>query len=308
MAFLLPVSLIQYFDNNGNPAAGALCHVYLVGTTTDKNTYTTSALSVANSNPLEADSSGRFGLAYIDDGETYKLVITDATGGTTFYTADNLSSPPSALNTAITRTYESKSSDYVVVAGDANKMIDFDASAASRTATLNSSTLGNGFWIRIGKSDSSGNTVVITPGGGQTIDGASTYPLDTQYESVDLISMGASGWRTDRADLEPLGEIAINDQTGTTYTFVYSDKGKYHRFTNAFAITVTVPANASVPYPIGTRLEAIQGGAGEVTFAAAGGVTINSVSSWKDAVAQYSAMVLTKVATNTWDLVGDIEA
>lgn len=54
---------------------------------------------------------------------------------------------------------------------------------------------------------------------------------------------------------------AINEQTGTSYTFVLADNGKYCRFTNSGAVTVTVPPNSSVALPVGTQIDVIQGGA-----------------------------------------------
>ncbi len=307
MAFLLPISLIQYFDNSGNPASGAKCNVYTVGTTTAKNTYTTAALSVANANPIVADSSGRFGLAYIDDGETYKLVITDSTGGTTFYTADDLAAPGDVSNNSVVHTYTTKSSDYTVLAADNGAFIDFDASGGDRVATVNSSTLGNGFNVTIGRRSTTG-LVTITPGGGQTIDGQSSYIIDTDYEAVTIVSMGATGWRIKAiTSREPLGEIVgINEQTDS-YTLVASDKGKLVIMSKATANTLTVPPNSSVPFPINTTIYIRQGDAGETTIAGGSGVTVNSAGSALDMVTQYSGAALVKTGTNVWWLFGDIE-
>jgi len=101
--------------------------------------------------------------------------------------------------------------------------------------------------------------------------------------------------------LEDLATTTINDQTGTTYTFVLADGGEYVRCTNAAAITVTVPPNSSVAFPIGTQIVAIQGGTGQVTFAPGGGVTLNGNLS---ITAQNLAVALIKVATDEWDIVG----
>lgn len=309
MAFLLPISLIQFFDNSGNPASGALCNVYEAGTTTAKNTYTTSSLLTANANPIVADSSGRFGLAYIDDGLTYKLVITDSTAGTTFYTADNLESPGDVDTNSVLNTYTTKSADYTLVAGDNGAFIDFDASGGDRICTANSNTLGNGFNITIGRRSTTG-LVTVTPGGGQVIDGESSYIIDTDYEAITLVSMGSTGWRIrSLTKREPAGEVVgINEQTGTSYTLVIGDKGKLVIMSNAAANTLTVPPNSSVAFPIGTRIEVRQGDAGETTIAAGSGVTINSAGSFLDLRVQHSGVVLTKEGTNVWWLAGDTEA
>ena len=49
----------QFFDNNGNPLVGGKIYTYVAGTTTPIATYTTSAGTVANTNPIILDSGGR---------------------------------------------------------------------------------------------------------------------------------------------------------------------------------------------------------------------------------------------------------
>lgn len=102
--------------------------------------------------------------------------------------------------------------------------------------------------------------------------------------------------------------LPFNAQTGTTYTPVASDAGDVVTLTNGSAITVTVPTNASVAFPIGTQITFAQMGAGKVTFAGAVGVTVYSADSFLSLRTQYSSGTLIKTATNTWLLIGDIAA
>lgn len=99
---------------------------------------------------------------------------------------------------------------------------------------------------------------------------------------------------------------AINNQTGTTYTFVLGDGDNVVSLTNAAAIAVTIPTNASVPFPIGTIIKCQQGGAGAVSLAGAG-VTIQSK---RGAVSDglYSEWYLTKMDTDTWNASGDMSS
>jgi len=99
----------------------------------------------------------------------------------------------------------------------------------------------------------------------------------------------------------------LNAQTGTTYTLVLADAGKFVTLNNADAIALTVPLESSVNYAIGTSIDLVQLGAGQVTVAGAGGVTVNATPGLK-LRAQYSAATLVKTASNTWVLVGDIAA
>ncbi len=101
----------------------------------------------------------------------------------------------------------------------------------------------------------------------------------------------------------------INDQSDTSYTFVLTDDGKYCRFTNGSAVTVTVPPNSSVAFEVGTQIDVFQGGAGKVTFALGSGVTINSFLSNKSLAGQGAGGTLIQTNTiDTWDLVGSLTA
>lgn len=101
---------------------------------------------------------------------------------------------------------------------------------------------------------------------------------------------------------------SINPQTGTTYTLVLTDNGKYLTFTNAAAITATVPPNSTVALAVGSQIDWKQGGAGKLTWAQGAGVTINSLAGYKSAAGQHAGGTLIKVATNEWDLVGSLIA
>jgi len=52
----------------------------------------------------------------------------------------------------------------------------------------------------------------------------------------------------------PKVNLGINTQTGTTYTTVLDDNGKLVTLSNASAITLTIPPNSSVAYPVGAQL------------------------------------------------------
>ena len=102
-----------------------------------------------------------------------------------------------------------------------------------------------------------------------------------------------------------IAQSTINAQSGTTYTTVLGDASKLVTLSNASAITLTIPANSSVAYPVGTKIDLAQTGAGQVTVAGAGGVTVNSTPTLKLRT-QYSAATCIKTATDTWLLVGDL--
>jgi hypothetical protein len=80
----------QFFDNNGVPLNGGLIYQYQAGSSTLLTTYTTVNGTVANSNPIVLDSSGRPpNEIWMQTGYSYKLIIQTSTG-TTLQTLDNL--------------------------------------------------------------------------------------------------------------------------------------------------------------------------------------------------------------------------
>jgi hypothetical protein len=99
----------------------------------------------------------------------------------------------------------------------------------------------------------------------------------------------------------------LNAQTGTTYTLVLLDAGRLVTLSNAAAITLTVPPSSSIAYAIGTSIDMVQIGAGQVTVVGGSGVTVNATPGLKFR-AQWSATTLLKIAVDTWVLVGDLSA
>jgi len=100
----------------------------------------------------------------------------------------------------------------------------------------------------------------------------------------------------------------LNAQTGTAYTLALVDGGALVTLSNASPVTLTIPANGTVAFPVGTQVDLAQVGAGQVTVAAAGGVTLQSAGSQVKLTGQYSAGTLVKLATNTWLLAGDLSS
>ena len=111
------------------------------------------------------------------------------------------------------------------------------------------------------------------------------------------------------SNLITTSNIAINAQTGTSYTTVLTDNSKLITLANASAIAVTIPPYSSVAYPIGSQITMAQYGAGQVTISGGSGVTVVSTggtASTPKLRAQYSTATAIQTSTNTWLVVGDI--
>ena len=102
--------------------------------------------------------------------------------------------------------------------------------------------------------------------------------------------------------------IAINAQTGTTYTTVLADDGKLVTCDNASPIALTIPPNGTVAYGIGTQINIMQLGAGVVTITAGAGVTLRSAGSKLKTNGQYAVATCCKIATDTWVVIGNLAA
>lgn len=102
--------------------------------------------------------------------------------------------------------------------------------------------------------------------------------------------------------------ISTNAQTGTSYTLAASDSGKIIEMNNANPNLVIVPLNSSVPFPVGTKIDIVQTGAGATSASFVSGVTLNSDSSKRTVNAQWAAASLVKRGTDTWLLLGALKA
>ena len=73
------------------------------------------------------------------------------------------------------------------------------------------------------------------------------------------------------------------------------------------ASTITIPLNSAVGFPIGTTLDVLQTGAGQVTIAGDTGVTVDATPGLKLRT-RWSSATLFKRDTNTWVVFGDLTA
>lgn len=79
---LSPIGLIlQAFTDQGVVLSGGKVYTYVAGTTTPVVTYTSSSLTVANSNPIVLQSNGRLPASvWAASGTVIKMVLTDSSG------------------------------------------------------------------------------------------------------------------------------------------------------------------------------------------------------------------------------------
>lgn len=192
MSFTLPALPLRFTDANGNPLAGCKMYVFQAGTTTPATFYTDSALSVAATNPLVADSGGLFTESYLAVG-TYKIRFTTSDGSTLWETDDYKVVSESAQISFPTSV---KTANFAVTADDRGKVFLVNASGpGSISVSADSATLGDGFPFFIVNTGATG-TITFTGVSAQTIDGSASKSLTSQYSAFGIVSIGATGWQT----------------------------------------------------------------------------------------------------------------
>ena len=100
--------------------------------------------------------------------------------------------------------------------------------------------------------------------------------------------------------------VAINAQTGTTYTAAVGDVGKLVTLSNAAAIALTIPPSV---FAVGDQINIMQGtgGSGVVTISGAS-VTLNSNGAKLKTNGQYAVATILCTAANTFLVFGNLVA
>jgi hypothetical protein len=131
-------------------------------------------------------------------------------------------------------------------------------------------------------------------------------------DDTDLVKDGALAIRTlaGAIDTSFVG-VAINAQTGATYTAVLADGlNKVVTMDNAGANDFLIPTDASVAFPTGTVLNVYCKGAGTTTIEAVtpGTTTVTSAGATpaSPTLTSKKAASCLKIAANSWVVVGAI--
>jgi hypothetical protein len=124
---------------------------------------------------------------------------------------------------------------------------------------------------------------------------------------TDETGSGALVFGTSPTIVTPRVQLAMNAQTGTTYTLALTDaSSRWVTMNNSSASTVTVPPDI---FAVGDQIAVQQIGTGQVSFAIGSGVTITSAGVTTAAPkirTRYASAVVICTASNVFTIIGDI--
>ena len=182
---------------------------------------------------------------------------------------------------------------------------DADASTARTTLGLGTIATQN-------------STAFVDTTTSQSIAGTKTFTGDIAFSGSGKITLSSTSVATTQTALNNSTAVATTayvqtatrvttDQKTANYTLVISDEGKMIEFNSASNLTLTIPANSSVAFPVGTQILISRLGTGTVQVLITTD-TLYSVSSNRFLASRYSGATLVKTTSTTWYLFGDLSA
>lgn len=237
--------------------------------------------------PVESGGGGGGDVASVF-GRTGAVVAVDGD-----YTSDQITNASGVSGTNVSDALDALDTDLATAEGT----IVTQGTAITARAIGAASSVDN----TLPRFDGTGGKQLQTTGvvvdDSNNISGVGNITLSGTVDGVDVSSLSTTVGT--KADVN----FSINTQTGTTYTLVLGDAGKLIDMSNAGAIALTIPANATVAFPVGTIITVLQSGAGQVTV----GITtdtLNGRNGLKTA-GQWAVITLIKRTSTTWVLSGD---
>ena len=188
----------------------------------------------------------------------------------------------------------------------------FTANIANGAFIANSFVAGAGSGGNItGANTVNANTFTAGSGSGGNITGANTISANyfigatgLDFTTASNVALGANGTVTDGvSNTYAIGYKAVPQSTTASGNFVLSDSAK-HVYVSA---GVTVPANASVAFSIGTVLTVVNSSASSITITQGSGVTLRqtgTANTGNRTLSGYGLCSCIKVASDTWYISG----
>ena len=201
---------------------------------------------------------------------TLALTVAGTSGGIPYFSSASTWASSAAL-----------ASTDIVLGGGAGNAPATDANASLTAGALTLGASGTAGSVKLGNATS--GTVVLQPVTGALGSATASLPANTGTIAELNLAQTFSGAQT-------FGEVigTVTTQSGTTYTFAATDCGTEVTFSNASAITATIPQTL----PAGCNIAVAQLGAGKVSVngSAVAAATLHSAHSYTGTSAQWAVI------------------
>lgn len=157
---------------------------------TDSLYFTITTGTVRKKVALYDDSAGATGDLYYRDSSGNFVRLPVGTTGKTLRVSGGLPSWSDADSNPVVAT-STKTSSYTITGTDV--VIFADATSGNVTITLPAASSFTGFNFHIKRIDASSNSCSVARSGSDTIDGVTSFGLDTRYDALRVVSNG-SNW------------------------------------------------------------------------------------------------------------------
>lgn len=280
MAILSPPPKAQFLDANGAPLAGGKVYTYQAGTTTPLATYTTAGGTTPNANPVILDARGEADIWYAP-GVSYKVVLRTSADAL-IWTVDNI---------AMSGSMATQNADSVnITGGTIGSGVTFAGSITGTAANVTGTV-----------AVANGGTGATTAANARTNLGAAASGANTDITSLEQdVAIAATG--TIGTDSIGYRGAPQNAQTGA-YALTLNDNGKHISITTG---GVTIPANASVAFPIGATVVIYNNSGSSQTIAITSDTLrqAGTTNTGSRTLAGYGLATVVKVAATVWVISG----
>lgn len=134
-----------------------------------------------------------------------------------------------------------------------------------------------------------------------------TTTINFSQAEYDTLKLGAVEFSDGTQTKQGVPSITpISSKTGS-YTLALTDRDTLIEFASYSTAVITIPADSSVNFPVGTSIDVLQTYGSPLSIEGAAGVTVNATPGLK-LRAQWSSATLFKRAANTWVVFGDLSA
>lgn len=280
MAVLSPSPKAQFIDASGAPLVGGKVYTYAAGTTTPLTTYTTSAGTQPNTNPVILDSRGEANIWY-SNGTSYKVVLTDSADAL-IWTVDNIVTIGS-------------------LAFQNANAVNITGGTIGSGVTFNGNTTGTASNVTGVVAVVNGGTGSTTAANARTALGAAKSGANDDITALDqdvvLVATGDIG-----ATSIGYRGAPQNAQTAA-YQLALTDNGKHISITTG---GITIPANSAAAFPIGATVVIYNNSGSSQSI----GITTDTLrqagttNTGTRTLANYGLATCVKVGTTVWAITG----